>query len=229
VSMLKRHLSAANVLSLIALFVALSGVAVAAGKLGPGAVKSVNIANQAVTNPKIKTQAVTSGKIKNSGIKAVDLGPGSVTNSKLAKKAVTNSKLGTESVWNGNLAKKAVTENKLGAESVSTGKLGNESVTSAKISSSTWHQLLKNTTYVTVTSGPQENTAKTIVALCPSGKEAIGGGFRVTGVNDDVMANESAPEFNSSGARIGWSASARDLETKSGSWTLLAYAVCAEL
>jgi hypothetical protein len=68
-----------------------------------------------------------------------------------------------------------------------------------------------------------------MVALCPSGKEAIGGGFRVTGVNEDVVSNESAPEFNAAGARIGWSASARDLETKAGSWTLLAYAVCAEL
>jgi hypothetical protein len=219
VTNLKRHLSVANVLSCMALFIALGGTAYAAVKLKPNQVKAVNIARQAVTNAKIKTQAVTSGKIKNGGVVNADLGAGAVTGSKIAKEAVTS----------GALAKKAVTEAKLAPESVGTGKIDNEAITSGKISSAAWKQLLKNVTYVTVTSGPQENVAKTMVALCPSGKEAIGGGFRVTGVNDDVVANESAPEFNAAGARIGWSASARDLETKAGSWTLLAYAVCAEL
>lgn len=226
---LKRHLTVANVLSITAIFIALSATAVAATKLGAGQVKAVNIAKQAVTNAKIKTQAVTSGKIKNNGVVTADLANGAVTSGKLANGAVNSAKLTKEAVAAKALAKNSVTNAKIGAEAVTTGKLGNESVTAAKISSGTWHQLLKNITYVTVTSGPQENVAKTMVALCPTGKEAIGGGFRVTGVNDDVIANESAPEFNAAGARIGWSASARDLETKAGSWTLLAYAVCAEL
>jgi hypothetical protein len=219
VTNLKRHLSVANILSCMALFIALGGTAYAAVKLKPNQVKAVNIAKQAVTNAKIKTQAVTSGKIKNGGVVNADLGAGAVTGSKIAKEAVTGAAL----------AKKAVTEAKLAPESVGTGKIDNEAITSAKLSSATWKQLLKNVTYVTVTSGPQEVGAKTMVALCPTGKEAIGGGFRITGVNDDVVANESAPEFNAAGSRIGWSASARDLETKAGSWTLLAYAVCAEL
>jgi hypothetical protein len=229
VKILKRHLTVANVLSCTALFVALAGTAYAAGKLGPGQVKSVNIANQAVSNPKIKTQAVTSGKIKNGGINAADLGGGSVINSKLAKKAVTNAKLGNEAVSGSKLAKKAVTANILGPEAVTLGKLGNESVSAVKLAGSFYHQLLKNTTYVTGTSGPTEAGDKTIVALCPAGKEVVGGGVRVTGVNSDVVPTESAPEFNAAGARIGWSASARDLGLTPGSWTVLAYAVCVEL
>jgi hypothetical protein len=203
----------------MALFIALGGTAYAAVKLKPNQVKAVNIAKQAVTNAKIKTQAVTSGKIKNGGVVNADLGAGAVTGSKIAKEAVTS----------GALAKNSVTNAKIGSEAVATGKIGNEAITSAKLSTATWKQLLKNVTYVTVTSGPQEAGAKTMLALCPTGKEAIGGGFRVTGVNEDVVSNESAPEFNAAGARIGWSASARDLESKPGSWTLLAYAVCAEL
>jgi hypothetical protein len=225
----KRHLTVANVLSCIALFVALSATAVAATKLGTGQVKAVNIASQAVTNSKIKTQAVTSGKIKNSGINAADLAPGSVINSKIKNKAVTNAKLGTEAVGTSKLAKKAVTANILGPEAVSAGKLGNESVSSAKLSATFYHQLLKNTTYVTATSGPVEAGDKTIVATCPAGKEAIGGGVRVTGANGDVVPTESAPEFNVAGVRVGWSASARDLGGTPGSWTVLSYAVCAEL
>jgi hypothetical protein len=229
VNTLKRHLSVANVLSCIALFVALAGTAYASGKLGTGQVKAKNIASQAVTNSKIKTQAVTSGKIKNSGINAADLAPGSVINSKLAKKAVTNAKLGTEAVGTSKLAKKSVTANILGPEAVSAGKLGGESVSAAKLSASFYLQLLKNVTYVTATSGPTESGDKTIIASCPSGKEVLGGGVRVTGANSDVVPTESAPEFNALGARIGWSASARDLGTVPGSWTILSYAICAEL
>lgn len=226
---LKRHLSVANVLSVAAIFIALSASAVAATKLGTSQVKSVNIAPQAVTNSKIKTQAVTSGKIKNLGIVAGDLGANSVLSSKIAKKAVTNAKLGTEAVGANKLAKNSVTNAKIGPEAITTGKLGNESISSVKFSATLWKQLLKNTTYVTVTSGPQSETNKTMVALCPSGKEAIGGGVRVTGANTQVVPTESAPEFNAAGARIGWSASARELNPEAGSWTLLAYAVCAEL
>ncbi len=227
--MLKRHLSVANVLSVIALFVALSGVAVAAGKLGVGVVKSKNIANQAVTNSKIKTQAVTSGKIKDNGVVTADLANGSVRGAKIANGGIGSGKLAKEAVLNGNLAKKAVTESKLGAEAVTTGKLANEAISSAKISTSVWNQLVKNVTYVTATSGPQSDHEHTVIALCPSGKEAIGGGVRVTGANTKVVPTESAPEFNASGARIGWSASAREIEAEPESWTLLAYAVCAEL
>lgn len=226
---LKRHLTVANVLSCTALFVALAGSAYAATKLGPGQVKTVNIASQAVSNPKIKTQAVTSGKIKNLGINAADLAKESVVNSKLAKKVVTNAKLATEAVTAGKLAKKAVTANILGPEAVTNGKLGNESISATKLAGSFYHQLLKNTTYVTATSGPTEAGDKTIIAFCPTGKEVIGGGVRVTGANGDVVPTESAPEFNAAGARIGWSASARDLGPLPGSWTVLAYAVCAEL
>lgn len=227
---LKKHLTVANVLSCMALFVALSGVAYAAGKIGPGAVKATNIAKEAVTNPKLKRQAVTSGKIKDGNINAVDLGTGSVINSKLAKKAVTNAKLGNESVGASKLAKKAVTANAIAAEAVTNGKLGGESVSVAKLSTALYSQLLKNVTYVTATSGPQSDPERTVIAFCPSGKEVLGGGVRLTGADAKVVPTESAPEFNVSGSRIGWSATAKEIETGSSStWTLLAYAVCAEL
>jgi hypothetical protein len=228
VKILKRHLTVANVLSLTALFVALAGTAYAAGKLGPGQVKAVNIANQAVTNSKIKTQAVTSGKIKNLGINSADLGTGSVINSKIKNKAVTNAKLGNESVSSGKLAKKAVGTAALAPESVTAGKLGKESVGAGALSTSLYTQLLKNVTWVTATSGPQSDTNHTTIALCTGGKEAIGGGVRVTGANTNVVPTESAPEFNAAGARIGWSASARELVAEPLTWTLLAYAVCVE-
>lgn len=216
----KRHLTVANVLSCIALFVALSATAVAATKLSTGQVKAVNIANEAVTNPKIKKLAVTNPK----------LGKESVTSGKIKNLSVTNPKLGKESVTSGKIKKKAVTASQLGPEAVTSGKLGNESVSSGKLLGSFYHQLLKNTTYVTATSGPQSDSEKTIIAFCPTGKEVLGGGVRLTGADAKVVPTESAPEFNVSGARIGWSATAKEIEGGSSStWTILAYAVCAEL
>jgi hypothetical protein len=235
VKILKRHLSVANVLSCIALFVALAGTAYAAGKIGPGQVKAVNIASQAVTNSKIKTQAVTSGKIKNSGINAQDLAPGSVINSKLAKKAVTNPKLGSESVGTSKLAKKAVTANILGPEAVTAGKLGTGSVSAAKLLPSFYLQLLKNVTYVTETSVNDSVVAKSVTATCPVGKEVLGGGVRINGASSNpkagVVVSESAPVIAANNGRVGWIAGGREVgsEDEVNSWQVVAYAICAEL
>jgi hypothetical protein len=230
VKRLKQHLSLANVLSCIALFVALSGVAVAAGKIGPNAVKAGNIVKEAVTNPKLKKEAVTSGKIKNLGIAANDLGTGSVINSKLAKKAVTNTKLGSEAVSAEKIGKDAVTNAKLGAEAVSTGKLGNEAVTSSKISTSVWAQLLKNVTYVTETSVNDSETSKTVIATCPTGKEAIGGGVRINSpATVSVVPLVSAPVVSATNARVGWEGGGREYAAEAGNWQVVSYAICAEL
>ena len=228
---LKQHLTFANVLSCMALFVALGGgVAVAAGKIGPGSVKATNIAKEAVTNPKLKKQAVTSGKIKNGNVNAADLGTGSVINSKLAKKAVTNAKLGNESVGTSKLAKKSVTEATLAAESVGTGKIDNEAITSGKISTTVWRQLLKNVTYVTETSVNDTETSKSITATCPVGKEAIGGGVKInSAATVNVVPSESAPVVSATNSRVGWISAGREYAPEPGNWQVVAYAICAEL
>lgn len=226
---LKRHLSVANVLSLVALFVALGGSAYAATKLGPGQVKAVNIATQAVTNPKIKTQAVTSGKIKNNGINSIDLGKNSVVNSKIKKKAVTNSKLGNNSVGTSKVKSGAITEAKLGKEAVGRTKIGYEAIDSSKISAALYAQLVRNVTYVNSTSNEDSEEVKAATATCPSGKEAIGGGARLNGELKNVAITGSNPYSNGS-SRTGWSAYGH--ETGAGTtnnWSVTAFAVCAEL
>lgn len=216
---LKRHLTVANVLSCIALFVALSASAVAATKLSAGQVKTVNIAPQAVTNAKIKTQAVTSGKIKNGGVNALDIGAGQVTNEKIATGAVTSKKI----------AKKAVTGRTIAEETVTSGKIANESIVSSKLSAALYAQLVRNVTYVNGESASNNTIAKSAEAVCPTGKQAIGGGARVNGELQDVALTGSNP--TSVGAtRTGWSAFARDVEgAPGGNWSVEAFVVCAEL
>jgi hypothetical protein len=216
----KRHLTVANVLSCIALFVALSATAVAATKLGTGQVKAVNIANEAVTSPKIKNLAVTNSK----------LGKESITNGKIKKLAVTNPKLGKESVTNGKIKKEAVSEAKLGKEAVGRAKIGFEAVDSSKISSSLYGQLVRNVSYFSAESASNNAVAKSAEVSCPAGKSAIAGGGRVNGELSDVALTGSNPASSGS-ARTGWQAYGRDVEpgTTAGIWSVTAFVVCAEL
>lgn len=216
---LKRHLTVANVLSITAVFIALSATAVAATKLSAGQVKSVNIARQAVTNAKIKTQAVTSGKIKNGGVNALDIGAGQVTNEKIATGAVTGKKI----------AKKAVSQRTIAEEAITTGKLGNESIVASKLSASLYAQLVRNVTYITSESASNNEVAKSAEAICPTGKQAIGGGARVNGNLQDVAVTGTNPASSGS-TRTGWQAFARDVDNvPGGNWSVEAFAVCAEL
>jgi hypothetical protein len=219
VKTLKRHLTVANVLSITAVFIALSATAVAATKLGAGQVKAVNIARQAVTNAKLKTQAVTSGKIKNGTVNALDLGAGQVTNEKLGTGAVTGKKI----------AKKAVSPRTIANEAVQTDKIANEAIVASKVSKSFYEQLVRNTAYESAQSVSDSEPNKTATANCPSGKEAIGGGVRLEGELAEVSVTGSYP-FSSGSSRTGWTAIAHETGTgQAGNWSVVAFVVCAEL
>jgi hypothetical protein len=219
VKTLKRHLTVANVLSITAVFIALSATAVAATKLGAGQVKSVNIARQAVTNAKIKTQAVTSGKIKDGGVNGRDIGAGQVTSEKLATGAVTGKKI----------AKKAVSPRTIAEEAVTSGKLGNESVVASKLSKSLYEQLVRNVAYENSSSVTNGEPNKTATVSCPTGKEAIGGGVRLEGELENVAVTGSYP-VSTGNARTGWEGIAHETGAGPfGDWSIVAFVVCAEL
>lgn len=218
-SRLRKHLTFSNVVACMALFTALSASAYAAAKLGPGQVKAVNIANQAVTNSKLKREAVTSGKIKKGGITRANMGAGAVTTAALDTGAVTGKKIG----------KKAVSPRTIANEAVTAEKLANESITAAKLSSSFYAQLVRNVTYVSASSVSDSEPNKSATASCPSGKQAIGGGIRLEGELAEVAVTGSYP-LSSGSTRTGWEALAH--ETGPGqpsNWSVVAFAVCAEL
>jgi hypothetical protein len=102
-------LTYANILSTLALFIALTGAsAYAAGKLAPksvgelqlrpGAVTAEKIRRNAVTAPKIKSAAIKQGKIADGSITAAKMTPSSVTTGSLAAGALTNEKIAPEAV-----------------------------------------------------------------------------------------------------------------------------------
>jgi hypothetical protein len=149
---LRSKLSYSNVIASLALFVALGGVAVAAGlprnsvgtkQLKRNAVTAAKLRKGAVTSAKIGRGAVVPGKLSVNSVSTGTIGNGAVTSAKLAKNSVINSaiangvvgtnKLGNEVVTTAKLDNNAVNTAKLVNNAVTTAKLVNDSVTSAKL------------------------------------------------------------------------------------------------
>lgn len=196
----------ANVLSCLALFMAVSGVAYAA-TLGKNAVKAKNIAKSAVTTPKLKNGAVTAAKLKN----------GAVIGSKIANEAVGSAKLGPASVRS----------TALGGGVVTTAKLKDQAVTKEKVSASLLGTLVKGVSYVGKASETNETSPKSVTVDCPTGKQVVGGGARrVLGTSSEASLIESVPFVNGEGKRTGWTAAAA---SSGGTFAVEAVAICAEL
>lgn len=139
----RQRLSYSNVIATMALFIALGGVAVAAGlpknSVGPrqlkrGAVTTAKIRKRAVTSAKLATGAVTIGKLGPNSVGPRNIGNGAITSAKLGPSSVLASAIKNGVVTTNKLKNEAVTTPKLADESVSTAKLGKGAVTAAKLS-----------------------------------------------------------------------------------------------
>jgi hypothetical protein len=117
---LKDHLNYANLVSTLALFMALGGAgAFAAGQLAPRSVGERQLRPGAVTPDKLRKNAVTAPKIAALAVKEGKLAGGAVSATKLADGAVASAKLGAGAVVTEKLAAEAVT-----GEKVNEGTLG---------------------------------------------------------------------------------------------------------
>jgi hypothetical protein len=228
VNQLKKHLSVANLLSGIALFVALSGVAYAA-TIGNKSVKTRHLGNGAVTTKKLRNGAVTAPKLRNGAVIAAKLRDDSVVNRTLADASVRAINLGGGVVTTPKLKNGAVANSKLGPDAVTTGKIGDGAVTSAKLSASFLAQLVKNVSYVSKASDSDSEGPKTATAECPTGKQVIGGGALIDGPDAfEVALKESAPVDNAEGKPTGWRAAADEINEEASDWAVEAHAICAE-
>jgi hypothetical protein len=219
VTQLKKHLNPATVLSCIALFVALSGAAYAAG-VGKKSVKTQHLGNGAVTALKLHNGAVTTPKLRNLA----------VTNPKLGDAAVSSTKIATGAVRSAALGGQVVTTGKLKNEGVTASKIQNGAVSSGKLSASFLAQIVRNVAYTNATTAEDSEESKTVTATCPSGKQAIAGGARLGGELKSVALTGSNPFVAGNGQRTGWTAFAHETGTgQTEKWSLEAFAVCAEL
>jgi trimeric autotransporter adhesin len=228
---LEKHLSVANALSCLALFVALSGVAYAATTIGKKSVKTRHLGKGAVTTQKLRNGAVTAVKIRNGAVTGIKIALGAVGSSQLADGGVRSVDLGGGVVTAAKLKNGAVTNDKLGANAVTSGKIQDGAVTAAKLAPTFNAQLVRNISYVPATSPSNNSEAtKTAAATCPTGKQVIGGGAKVNGGTILVAITESAPSpANAEGKRTGWTAVAKEESGGAASnWSVEAHAICAE-
>lgn len=130
---LKGKLTYSNVIASMALFVALGGVAAAAG-LGKNSVGTQQLKPNAVTAAKIKNGAINSHKLGHNSVVAGKIAGNTIAAGNLQNGSVTSSKLGKNSVTNAAIANGVVGTNKLGNNVVTTAKLADGSVTPAKLS-----------------------------------------------------------------------------------------------
>lgn len=233
---LSKHLTFANAISCIALFVALSGAAYAATTLGNKAVKTKNLANGSVNTLKLRGGAVTTLKLRNGAVTGPKIAPGAVGSSQIANGAVRSAALGGGVVTEGKLKNGAVTESKLfnsavtnsklGPNAVATGKLADGAVSSAKLAPSFLAQLVKNVSYVSKESEINSTSPKSVTAECPTGKQVVGGGARpVLGTSTEASLIESLPFVSGEGKRTGWTTKATG---SVGTFAVEAVAICAE-
>jgi hypothetical protein len=129
---LTSKLNYTNLIAALALFVALGGVAVAAG-LPNNSIGARKLKNGAVTTKKLRKEAVTNFKLAQGAVSSAKLSGGAVTNSKLAGGAVGSGALANNAVSGSKLANNAVTNSKISNGVVGTSKLGNEVVTTEKL------------------------------------------------------------------------------------------------
>ena len=129
-SKLTERLTFANVMSVVAVFIAIGGGAYAAG-LARDSVKSKQIAANAVKEPELGANAVTNPKIA----------ANAVTNPKIAANAVTNPKIAGAAVTAAKIADGSVTTNKIADGSVTTNKIADDAVNGAKVNEASLAQV----------------------------------------------------------------------------------------
>lgn len=221
--------SPAMVVAMIALFVSLGGVGVAATKIGTknlrnGAVTSAKLHNGAVSGVKIRNGAVKRGKIAKGAINRIkiaadavgpaELADGSVQTTKLADGAVTIGKLADASVSTAKLDLNAVTTEKIAAGSVTTGRLADGAVRASALG-----PVVEHTSETTV----PDNAAGTATVACAAGQRMIGGGgfWTASTVGDKrLVASFGVPGTNS------WVAVGRNMSGADA--TLHAQVLCLE-
>lgn len=129
--LIRKHLSYANVVASLALFIALGGSAYAVGKYSIG---TAELKNNAVTTPKIKRNAVTAQKIRNNAVTATKIRRNAVTGAKIRNGAVTSPKI----------APGAITASKLAHDAIGTVDRAKRAETAGKADSATVADNLAN-------------------------------------------------------------------------------------
>lgn len=206
--------SPALAIACIALFMAMTGSALAIGK---NTVRSPQIVNGAVKTVDLGRNAVRGGKIANGTISAFDLGTDSVGSDEIAKDAVTSGEIAKDAVESDEIADNAVASPEVAPNSLTAGDLAASSVGSSELQAgSVRSSELAPVNIRTASQALNKGANGSVSVSCAAGEQALSGGGQPG--HFGVEMTSTRPSGN------GWLYQAKN---NSGSnSTITVYAVC---
>jgi hypothetical protein len=198
--------SPALIVSCVALFLALSGSALAVGiaknsvrsaQIVDGTVRTVDLRDDAVSSPKIAPDAVGSEEIAENAVGSPEVAPDSLTNQDLGAASVTSSEVADQSLSDSDLGPNSVGSIELQAGAVRASELG---------------PIIQVSDSTTIKGGGNASVG----TACPAGTTVISGGG-----SSGFYQVHLASSFRSGN---GWRIDARSAAT--GDTTITAYAYC---
>lgn len=206
--------SPALVIGCLALFMAMTGSALAIGK---NTVRSPQIVNGAVKAADLGRNAVRSGKILNEGIYAADLATDSVRSDEIATDAVGGDEIAENAVSSSEVADDSLTADDLGAASVGSSEVADGSLGKADLGSgSVGASELGGVTVRSNSESVKAGANGSVSVACQAGEQVLSGGGQPG--HFGVEMTSSRPSGN------GWLYQARN--NTGGNSTITAYAVC---
>jgi hypothetical protein len=197
--------SPALVISCIALFVALTGSALAVG-VGKNTVRSPQIVNDTIRTVDVRDNAIKAGKVAPDAIDTTEIAENGVESSDVAPDSLTASDLGPASVTSSEVADQSLTANDLGPDSV-----GSSEIQAGAIRSSELGTIVQASNNAAVANGANAS----VTATCPAGTVVISGGAQPA--NFGVELTSTLRNGN------GWLAQAKNNSGAASSLTAFAY------
>jgi hypothetical protein len=188
--------SPALVISCVALFLALTGSALAVG-IAKNSVRSAQIVDGAVRTVDLRDNAVSAAKIAPNSVAAEEIAENAVESPEVAQDALTAEDLGTASVASSEVADQSLSPADLGPDSVRSSELGPVTIrtSSAKVA---------------------KGVTGSVSADCAAGEQVLGGGGQPGHFGTEMTS--SKPTAN------GWLYQA--VNNTGAEETITAYAVC---
>lgn len=204
--------SPAVVISCLALFLALTGSALAAR----ASIGSNQIVNGSVRTVDLRDSAVSSPKIADATVTAADLGTDSVGSDEIAKDAVNTDEIAKDAVKSDEIAENAVASSEVADQSLTQNDLGTDSVGSSELQAGAVRASELGTIIQVSNSTPiAANTSGGVSVQCPAGTTVISGGAQPA--NFGVEMTSSLRSGN------GWLYQAKNNNGAASTLTVFAY------
>jgi hypothetical protein len=208
---IRSHITFANVTSLMALFVALSGgayaITITSQQIANGTITSADIKNGAIKAADMKANSVGSGQLKGEAVSGGDLADGSVGSGKIPDRAIKGNHIDNGAIKPDKIADKAIKGNHIDDGAIKPEKIANGSLTAEKFApgqlpsgapGEKGEQGAPGTGAATVSVvrqsvqiGPTASAGYPV--MCPAGKKATGGGIGSADPNDNNGVIQSGP------------------------------------